>query len=450
MLKLGFKPTRTYLHKKMYASSSQTLKTKIDAANKEVLSRLQKGTLILEDIVPAAEVIPFLGKNKKSFLHAGPPVTFDRMCNAMKGSAVGMILMEGWATTPEAALAMMKSGEIVWAANNDNNSTGPMSGIITPSYYVYVVHNTAFGNKSYSRPADLHQQFGNYHKIDAVKAWRNQVGPALRKGLKAVGPIDLYPMLQQSLEYGDELHNRVNAFTMLLAAQLAIGMVKADLPKKEQLETLNFLYNDPNGCRLTLGLAMACGQAILNPGCGVEYSTILSCMARNGTDWGIRTMASHPEWYYAPAPTCHKYFIFPPFKREDFGNDMGDSVITESAGWGAFLSGNSLALAYNVGITVDEAFEGQKFNREYCLGSNDKLKVPSFGFQSAPLGLDLRQVIKRDKPFLINTGIAHKEMGFSVVARGLLWPPMDAFKSAATAWCKKYNVTMDEFVKSLE
>lgn len=430
--------------------TAPTLKSKIEAANKEVVSRLQKGTLILEDIVPAQEVIPFLAKNKKSFLHAGPPVTWDRMCNAMKGSAVGMILMEGWAQNAEQALAMMASGEIVWAANNDHCSVGPMSGIITPSYPVYVVHNTAFGNKSYSRPADLHQQFGNYHKIEAVKAWRNVVGPALRKGLKAVGPIDLYPMLQQALESGDELHNRVNSFTMLLAAQLAIGMVKAELPKQEQIDTLNFVYNDANGCRLTLGLAMACGQAILNPGLGVEYSTILSCMARNGTDWGIRVMSSHPQWYTAPAPTCHKYFLFPPYTREDFGNDMGDSVITETAGWGAFLSGNSLALAHNVGITVEEAFEGQKFNLDYCVSRNEKLSVPSFAYSKAPLGLDLRQVIKRGRPFLINTGIAHKEMGHSVVARGLLWPPMDAFQSAAQAWCKKYNVTLDEFVKSLE
>jgi len=337
----------------------------------------------------------------------------------------------------------------VWSANNDHASVGPMSGIITPSSPVYVVHNTAFGNKSYSRPADLHQQFGNYHKLDAVGQWRNKVGPALRKGLKAVGPIDLYPMLQQSLESGDELHNRVNSFTLLLAAQLAIGMVKAELPKQEQIDTLNFLYNDANGCRLTLGLAMACGQAILNPGTGVEYSTILSCMARNGTDWGIRTMSMHPEWFTALAPTCHKYFIFPPFTREDFGNDMGDSVITETAGWGAFLSGNSLALAHNVGITVEEAFEGQKFNKEYCIAENEKLKIPSFAYGNAPLGLDLRQVIKRKKPFLINTGIAHKEMGYSVVARGLLYPPMDAFENAAKAWCSKYNVTMEDFVNSL-
>jgi len=260
----------------------------------------------------------------------------------------------------------------------------------------------------------------------------------------------LYPLLQQCLESGDELHNRVNSFTYLLAAQLSIGMVKADLNKQELIETLNFAYNDANGCRLTLGLAMACGQAILNPALGVEYSTIVSCMSRNGTDWGVRLMASHPEWFTALAPTCHKSFIFPPYTRADFGNDMGDSVITETAGWGAFLSGNSLALAYNVGITVDEAFEGQNSNLEYCISRNEKLKVPSFGYQPAPLGLDIRRVIQKNKPFLINTGIAHKEMGHSVVARGLLYPPMDAFKSAANSWCKKYNVTIEEFVKSLE
>lgn len=137
-------------------------------------------------------------------------------------------------------------------------------------------------------------------------------------------------------------------------------------------------------------------------------------------------MSSHPEWYTALAPTCHKYFLFPPYTREDFGNDMGDSVITETAGWGAFLSGNSLALAHNVGITVDEAFEGQKFNLgrsresfefyydsdddfccsiiDYCVSRNEKLSIPSFGYAKAPLGLDLRQVIKRGRPFLINTG----------------------------------------------
>jgi len=413
---------------------------------------MQKGEMFLEDIAPARDVIPFLAKHPKSFLHAGPPVTWDRMCNAMKGSAVGMALVEGWARDVKEALDLLASGEVKWAANNDHCSVGPMSGIITPSLPVFVVKNTAFGNTSFSRPADLHQQFGNYHKIEAMRVWKDEVGPTLRKGLKASGPIDLYPILQQSLEHGDELHNRVNALTVLLAAQIAIGMVQGDVPKQEQLRALNFIHNDPNGPRLTLGLAMACAQVILNPACGVEYSTILSCMARNGTDWGIRICSTAPEWYTSKAPTCHKFYLFGKYTYEDFGLDMGDSVITETAGWGAFLMANSLALAYNVGATPAEAFAGQKENQKYCLAENKRLLVPSSEYRPAPLGIDLRQVAAREGPegiFLINTGIAHKDMGHSVVARGLLYPPKEAFAKATAAWCAKYGVSEKEFVATL-
>jgi len=367
----------------------------------------------------------------------------------MKGAAAGMVMLEGWANDVDSALALLKNGTVTWAANNDHASVGPMSGIITPSFPVWVVKNPAFGNRSFSRPADLHQQFGNYHQLGAVRHWRDVVGPAFRVALKATGPIDLYPILQQSLENGDELHNRVNAFTLLLGGQIALGMNKANMERDTQRVCLEFLYNDPNGARLTLGLAMACGQALLNPACGVPFSTVLSCMARNGTDWGIRLMSTHPEWYTAAAPTCHKYFTFPPYTRADFGLDMGDSVITETAGWGAFLAGNSMALAFNVGCTPEEAFSVQANNLKYCLSTNDKLRVPSFAYANAPMGIDLRQVLAKKETFLINTGIAHKDMGHSVVARGLLYPPMDAFTKAADGWCKKHNVTLAELVGSL-
>jgi len=128
---------------------------------------------------------------------------------------------------------------------------------------------------------------------------------------------------------------------------------------------------------------------------------------------------------------------------------MGDSVITETAGWGAFLMGNSLALAHNVGCTPQEAFTFQESNSKFCIATNNRLKVPSFAYGPAPLGIDLRTVIAKNEVFLINTGIAHKEMGHSVVARGLLIPPMGAFQKAAQAWCKKHNVSMADFVGTL-
>jgi len=346
-------------------------------------------------------------------------------------------------------LYLMAKGEIVWAANNDHASTGPMSGIITPSYPVYVVKNTTYGNTSFSRPADLHQQFGNYHQLDAVRKWRDEVGPLFHTALQASGPIPLYPLLQGALECGDELHNRVNSFTFLLAGQLAQGMNKAEVSKEDTQKFLHFVYNDANGVRLTLGLAMACAQALLNPATGIEYSTIVSCMARNGTDWGVRVSSTHPTWYTALAPTCHKYFIFPPYKREDFGNDMGDSVITETVGWGAFLMANSMALAYNVGCTPEEAFEAQKDNKTFCIGVNKNMKVPSMAYEHGPCGIDLRLVLSKKRTFLLNTGIAHKDMGHSVVARGLLNAPIEAFERAGESWCKKYGVSLDQMLETL-
>jgi len=416
-------------------ASTTDLRQKINHANHEAISHYKRSEIVLEDVVPAQEMIPFLKPGSKRFLHAGPPVNFANMCNAMKGAAAGMIMLEGWAKDVNEALHLMETGEIEWAANNDHFSVGPMSGIITPTFPVWVVRNRVYDAVSFSRPADLHQQFGNYHHLDAVRHWRDFVGPTFRKALKGSGPIDLYPLLQASLESGDELHNRVNAFTLLLGGQLSLGLIKSHTPNDEIQHAMEFVYNDPNGVRLTLGLAMACGQALLHPVCGVEYSTIISCMARNGTDWGIRVSPLHPQWFTAPAPTCHKYFTFQNYTKKDFGLDMGDSVITETAGWGAFLAGNSLALAHNVGATPDEAFATQASNREYCIDRNDRILIPSFAYEPGPLGIDLRRVIAKGKTFLINTGIAHKEMGHSVVARGLLYPPMECFTAAAEAWC---------------
>ena len=426
------------------------LKEKIKAANDEAVRRLTSAKLILEDIVPAKEVIPFLRDNEYSLLHAGPPREWSTMCEAMKGSIIGMVLLEGWAKTVEEAKELLNSGKVVMGSNNEHFSVGPMSGIITPSFPVYVVYNETFGNRSYSRPADLHQQFGNYNKIDAVREWRDLVAPNLRKGLKALEPTDLMPILQTSLEMGDELHNRVNSFTILLVNHLTFGMIKANVPSEELEKTLDFCFKNPNGVRLTLGLAMACGQAILNPMVNIDYCTFISCMCRNGVDWAVRLASIGNDWFKAPSPTCHKYFIFPGYTREDFGNDMGDSVITETAGWGGLIMANSMALAYNVGASPEEAFEISKINQSLVYSSNPSFKVPAFAYNASPLGIDVRKVIKNKQTPIINTGIAHREEGHSVVARGLLNPPIECFQQAFDAFCAKYSVTAEELISSLD
>lgn len=101
-------------------------------------------------------------------------------------------------------------------------------------------------------------------------------------------------------------------------------------------------------------------QAVLDPIANIEHCTIVHCMARNGYEFGIRVSALGDEWFNAPAPlpegrekclcvwfrgraVCLLTALgaqgrfFGNYTQYDVGGDMGDSAITETAGFGAFI-----------------------------------------------------------------------------------------------------------------
>src|SRR5262245_65450421 len=61
---------------------------RIDAANQEASRRLLAAEPVLVDVVPALQAIPGLGADK-TILHAGPPITWERMCGPLKGAICG-------------------------------------------------------------------------------------------------------------------------------------------------------------------------------------------------------------------------------------------------------------------------------------------------------------------------------------------------------------------------
>ena len=65
------------------------IKDKISAANVEALKRMNAVNPVLIDIQLAKDVIPRI--NKKTILHAGPPIKWERMCNPMKGAIAGIL-----------------------------------------------------------------------------------------------------------------------------------------------------------------------------------------------------------------------------------------------------------------------------------------------------------------------------------------------------------------------
>src|SRR3990172_8124191 len=253
------------------------LKKKIERANEEATRRLTSGAPALVDIAPAGEVIP--GLQGKAITHSGPPIEWQRMCGAQQGALIGMVLYEGWAETPEAARAMLGRGEVRLEPNHHHQAVGPMAGTISPSAPVWVVENRAFGNRGFCRQVEGRQQFGEYNEgaLEGLRRWRDVWAPTLREALAAIGGLDLNPIIIQALQMGDELHNRHTASSSLFANQMAIAMAKADISGDRALPTLGYLAGHN---LLFLGLAMACGKAIADPAHGVEFSTIVTAMAR--------------------------------------------------------------------------------------------------------------------------------------------------------------------------
>jgi len=411
------------------------IKQRIQAANEEAVRRLTVGDPVLVDIAPAAEVIP--GMRGRWITHSGPPIEWSRMCGAQQGAVIGMVLYEGWADRPEAARAMLDAGEIQLEPNHLHGAVGPMAGTISPSAPVWVVENRAFGNRAVCRQVEGRQQFGEFSDgaLEALRKWRDVWAPTLREALHARGGLELNPIIIQALQMGDELHNRHSASSSLFANIMAVAICQAGIRRETALPTLGYLAGHN---LLFLGLAMACGKALADAAAGVEYSTIVTAMARNGTEFGIRVSGLGDEWFTAPSPMVDGLYL-PGYSAADAGRDMGDSAITETVGWGAFTLGGAPGILTLVGGTPEQAMAYTREMRQITTALHPTYRMPALGFAGTSVGIDIRKVVQSNIAPVIDTAIAHKDPGYPIIGAGLLRAPMECFRKALIAFGQKYN-----------
>lgn len=412
------------------------IKQKIKTANEEVAQMIIQGEPALVDIAPAGEVIP--GLQDKMILHSGPPIEWPYMCGAQRGAIIGMTLFEGWAETADQAQEMLDSGEIHLEPNHHHQAVGPMAGTISASAPVWVVENKAFDNRAFCRQVEGRQQFGEFSQdaLNGLRMWRDVWAPTLREALLAMGGLDLAPIITKALQMGDELHNRNTASSSLFANAMAVAMSEADLDKNVVLPTLKYVTNHP---LIFLGLSMACGKAITDPADGVEYSTIVTAMARNGTEFGIRVSGLGDEWFTAPAPAVNGIYL-PGYIEADAGLDMGDLAITETVGWGGFVIGGAPGILSLVGGTPEEALEYSREMKKITTAVHPTYRMPALGFTGTSIGIDIRKVMQTNIAPIIDTAIAHKDPGYPIIGAGLLRAPTECFRKALIAFGRKYNV----------
>jgi hypothetical protein len=419
----------------------EDIKAKIESANATAVQRVLASKPHLVDVRPAIEVLP--GMNKRSIFHAGPPIKWNSMCGPMKGAVVANIIFEGWASSWDGAVKLVEEGEVELSPNHDHGAVGPMAGVISPSLPVVVVKNEKFGNVNYGRVVEQKVQFGAFDEkaIQSLEFWKKVLAPALAKALSRLRSqggigIDLKSIMARALYMGDELHNRPTAGTALFALSILPSLIESEEDKERLSQIVKYFSGNEI---FFLCMAMAACKATMNAANDVEYSTLVTVMARNGTEFGIKVSGLGNQWFTGPAGMV-KGLYFPGYGTQDANPDMGDSAITETTGVGAFALANSPAILSLVGGTAQDAFNYTKQMREITTTLNDTFLIPIMDFQGTATGIDIRKVVKTGILPVIDTAIAHKDPGIGMIGAGMVNPPMEAFKSALREFATKYKI----------
>jgi hypothetical protein len=407
----------------------------IEEANNKVLELMRLSRPILVDIKCAKDILPKMKKN--SIFHAGPPIDWNRMCGPMRGAIVGTMIFEGFATSWNDALELIRKGGIDFSSNHDHDAVGPMAGVISPSLPILVVKDRSNGKTCYARFVENRVQFGLFDQesVKVLRYWSEKLSPPLGKAIRKSKGIDLKPMMARALHMGDELHNRPAAGTLLFASTILPHLLKVCSPN-EVLEVTKYLSENDI---FFLCMSMAACKAITKAAHGIQFSTIVTVMARNGTTFGIKVSGLGDDWFTGEANMI-KGLYFPGYSHEDANPDIGDSAITETAGIGAFALAGSPAILALIGGSAEDAIKYTYEMRKITNSLNDTFTLPIINFQGTATGIDIRKVMRTGITPVIDTAIAHRHEGGGYIGAGLVRAPLDPFKNALHAYGRKYKL----------
>jgi hypothetical protein len=380
----------------------------------------------------ARNVIPDMTDH--TLLHAGPPITWDRMCGPMRGAVMGALVYEGLAQNPDEAAQLAASGSITFDPCHHHHAVGPMAGVISPSMPVWIIENAEFGNRAY---ATLNEGLGKVLRYGAygdevytrLRWMADVLYPTLADAVQLSGPIDLRGMIAQALHMGDECHNRNRAGTSLLIRALGPALARTCRDGERLAQVIEFINGNDH---FFLNLSMPAGKAILEPAENIPGSTIITVMARNGTDFGIRLSGDPSRWFVAPSGIVEGLYL-PGFSAADANPDIGDSTITETAGYGGFAMAAAPAIARFIGGSAQDALNTTLEMYEICFGEHEHFTIPALEFRGTPVGMDIRYIAETGILPRINTGIAHKTPGIGMVGAGVLRAPESCFIEAFEA-----------------
>jgi hypothetical protein len=401
-------------------------------ANRTAVERVMAAGSQLVDVQPASAVLDL---PERTLLHAGPPIAWADASGPLRGALIGAVLYEGWAASVEEAEKLLAGGEIALDPCHHHRTVGPMAGVTSPSMWMWCLEDPVHGGAAY---CNLNEGLGKVLRYGAFNdevqdrlAWmRDVLGPVLSQAVRGrEEPLDVKAVLAQMLQMGDEGHNRNRAGSAITLRELAPSLVEVGAPSSDISAVLRFIGGNEH---FFLNLGMPTAKLALDAARGIPGSTMLTVMARNGTEFGIQTAGTGNRWFTGPAQTPVGLFLGD-YGPDDANPDIGDSAITETYGVGGFSMAAAPAIVRFVGGTVPDALATTERMYQVTLAENPAMAIPIMGFRGAPTGIDVLAVARTGWLPQINTGMAGRVAGTGQVGAGLVQPPQECFEKALVA-----------------
>ena len=417
----GGQPAMVAALGRLYGAAAQ----RIEAANAEVIRRLDTAVPLITGITTVAAAAPELPG--RTLLHCGPAVAYADAPDPLRRSMQAAAVAEGWAAGPAEADELLGRAEIGLSPANAHRVVVPMATALGPTAPLYVAENeaaSAFAPISQG-PGEV-AWFGcaTDASIARLVFLRDVAAPVIGAVLDRSGPLDVLAIAAQAVAMGDDVHVRTQAATNLLIRDWLPHLTAIGGPQATAFArflSANHLF--------FLTMAMAAARSLTEWAAGVQGSSIVTGMARNGTTFGVR-LAGTGQWFTTAAPEVGHALYHPGRGPDDGARDIGDSAVLELSGLGAAAAAGSPAVAQLLGGSMRDAADLTQRLAAVCAGRSSRFKIPVLGNVGTPLGVDVRKVVELGSTPAVTTGILHRSAGTGQVGAGVAEAPLACFTEA--------------------
>ena len=406
--------------------------TAVAAANRHAVEVIEGCAPRAVTVAPAGAVVP--GLTEGVLLHSGPPITWDRVCDPQRRALLAAVVFEGWASSREAASALLERGEVTLSPGNEHGHVGPMTGVCSPSMPVWVVEDgdvRAFSTLNEGPGRTLWFGVGDDESVERLRFFRDDLGPRLARMLDHRGPLDVFGLAAQGLNMGDELHMRSQATGNLLVRELlaSFAVVGGEAAAKFIAGNHHFFLN------LTMA-ASKCASLRLG---SCRGSSVVSLISRNGVEVGIQLAGMPGRWFTAPAATVADALLREGNEPSDAARDIGDSAVIECVGLGGMALAAAPVVASFFGGDAAAAAARTELMAQICAARSSRFTLSGRDGVGTPVGIDARLVAELDIAPQITTGVLHASSGAGQIGAGVAHQPVEPFRAAITALAEELD-----------